>query len=130
MLLKKVRVVVGFRSRSRSRSRIFPIPSVMSQAGEVSNAGRENFLTAEADRTLTEMIRNVSETRAVGLVLGPNVLLSRRGGVDALSLHCPLGRLPHQPTPPLSSDPGSHRLRQPQIRLCPVARGVPRRRGR
>ena len=33
------------------------------------HAGRENFLTAEADRTLAEMCRNASETRAIGALM-------------------------------------------------------------
>lgn len=33
------------------------VPSLLKKAGEVSNAGRENFLAQEADRALTEMCR-------------------------------------------------------------------------
>ena len=40
------------------------VPVLLKKAGEVSNAGRENFLTAEADRTLAVMCRCAGETRA------------------------------------------------------------------
>ncbi|GAX73544.1 hypothetical protein CEUSTIGMA_g995.t1 [Chlamydomonas eustigma] len=45
------------------------VPMLLKKAGEVSNAGRENFLTSEADRTLSEMTRSVSETRAISSLL-------------------------------------------------------------
>ncbi|MEW5315874.1 MAG: hypothetical protein WDW38_007274 [Sanguina aurantia] len=41
------------------------VPALLKKAGEVSQAGRENFMSAEADKCLTEMTRNVSEARAV-----------------------------------------------------------------
>lgn len=45
------------------------VPPLVKKAGEVSNAGRENFLTSEADRTLSEMVHRVSECRAVTALL-------------------------------------------------------------
>lgn len=42
---------------------------LVKKAGEVSNAGRETFLAAEADRALTEMGRNVSEARAISALI-------------------------------------------------------------
>ncbi|MEW5296966.1 MAG: hypothetical protein WDW36_000208 [Sanguina aurantia] len=41
------------------------VPALLKKAGEVSQAGRENFMSAEADKCLTEMTRSVSEARAV-----------------------------------------------------------------
>ncbi|KAF5833408.1 hypothetical protein DUNSADRAFT_10277, partial [Dunaliella salina] len=41
------------------------VPMLLKKAGEISNAGRENFLAAEADRALAEMCRQVSEHRAM-----------------------------------------------------------------
>uniref|UniRef100_A0A7S3QX62 TOG domain-containing protein n=1 Tax=Dunaliella tertiolecta TaxID=3047 RepID=A0A7S3QX62_DUNTE len=41
------------------------VPMLLKKAGEISNAGRENFLAAEADRALAEMCRRVSEHRAM-----------------------------------------------------------------
>lgn len=45
------------------------VPPLLKKAGEVSTAGRENFLTLEADRTLAEMCRYVSESRAAASLI-------------------------------------------------------------
>ena len=45
------------------------VPPLLKKAGEVSTAGRENFLTLEADRTLSEMCRYVSESRAAASLI-------------------------------------------------------------
>eukprot|EP00195_Chlamydomonas_chlamydogama_P001663 CAMPEP_0202916712 /NCGR_PEP_ID=MMETSP1392-20130828/69262_1 /ASSEMBLY_ACC=CAM_ASM_000868 /TAXON_ID=225041 /ORGANISM="Chlamydomonas chlamydogama, Strain SAG 11-48b" /LENGTH=1484 /DNA_ID=CAMNT_0049609237 /DNA_START=160 /DNA_END=4614 /DNA_ORIENTATION=+ len=41
------------------------VPTLLKKAGEISNAGRENFLAIEADRALADMVRNCSEARTV-----------------------------------------------------------------
>ncbi|GLC41052.1 hypothetical protein PLESTB_000948600 [Pleodorina starrii] len=46
------------------------VPLLLKKAGEVSNAGRDNFLAAEADRALGEMYRCCSESRCVMALLG------------------------------------------------------------
>ncbi|EFJ52893.1 hypothetical protein VOLCADRAFT_86333 [Volvox carteri f. nagariensis] len=45
------------------------VPVMLKKAGEVSNAGRDNFLAAEADRTLGEMSRCCGESRCVTALL-------------------------------------------------------------
>lgn len=45
------------------------VPMLVKRSGEVSQAGRENFLTAEADRTLSSMCANVTEAKAVAALL-------------------------------------------------------------
>ena len=39
------------------------VPSLAKKAGEVSVAGRENFLATEAEAALASMVDNLSETR-------------------------------------------------------------------
>ncbi|KXZ45846.1 hypothetical protein GPECTOR_50g640 [Gonium pectorale] len=46
------------------------VPVLLKKAGEVSNAGRDNFLSAEADRVLGEMYRCCGEARSVLALLG------------------------------------------------------------
>ncbi|GFR42338.1 hypothetical protein Agub_g3246 [Astrephomene gubernaculifera] len=45
------------------------VPVLLKKAGEVSNAGRDNFLAAEADRVLAEMYRCCSESRSTTALL-------------------------------------------------------------
>ncbi|GIL85496.1 hypothetical protein Vretifemale_14008 [Volvox reticuliferus] len=46
------------------------VPVLLKKAGDVSNAGRDNFLAAEADRALAEMYRCCGESRSVLALLG------------------------------------------------------------
>ena len=39
------------------------VPLLAKKAGEVSVAGRENFMASEADSALAAMVENLSETR-------------------------------------------------------------------
>ncbi len=46
------------------------VPVLLKKAGEVSNAGRDNFLAAEADRVLADMCRVCGEARVLAALLG------------------------------------------------------------
>ncbi|KAG2432395.1 hypothetical protein HYH02_012966 [Chlamydomonas schloesseri] len=46
------------------------VPVLVKKAGEVSNAGRDNFLAEAADRTLAEMCRCCGEARCAAALLG------------------------------------------------------------
>ena len=45
------------------------VPALLKKAGEVSNAGRDNFLAEAADRTLLEMGRCCGEARCAAALL-------------------------------------------------------------
>lgn len=45
------------------------VPALLKKAGEVSQAGRENFLVGEADKALADMVRSVSEARAIAALV-------------------------------------------------------------
>ncbi|KAG1676614.1 hypothetical protein FOA52_008743 [Chlamydomonas sp. UWO 241] len=66
VLLQEMFVTVG-RALDRELEEVIPI--LLKRASEVSTAGRENFLTTEADKTLADMARCVSEVRAVSALI-------------------------------------------------------------
>lgn len=66
LLYQEMFVLLG-RITDRELDEVVPI--MLKKAGEVSNAGRENFLVAEADRALMEMCRNCGEARVVAALL-------------------------------------------------------------
>lgn len=45
------------------------VPALLKKAGEVSTAGRENFLVAEADKALQAMCGSVSDARALAALV-------------------------------------------------------------
>ncbi|GLI71807.1 hypothetical protein VaNZ11_017199 [Volvox africanus] len=60
----------GLLGRAMDRVLDEMVPVLLKKAGDVSNAGRDNFLAAEADRALAEMYRCCGESRAVLALLG------------------------------------------------------------
>ncbi|KAG2439615.1 hypothetical protein HXX76_004967 [Chlamydomonas incerta] len=67
MLFSECFVLLG---RAMDRELDEMVPVLVKKAGEVSNAGRDNFLAEAADRTLAEMCRCCGEGRCTAALLG------------------------------------------------------------